>query len=137
MSIEGVTCVAAPAGREWERPRILLSGHTDGTIRVWARELVPSRSPNSTSRLVQAQVLPGTLLNMCLSSNGSVSECNSNRSSTSGTWGMSVTNWAERLVMRGKLTLGSAKPISSFGIYHDHSQFFTGDIDGNVFSWHC
>lgn len=50
MSIEGVTCVAAPAGREWERPRILLSGHTDGTIRVWARELVPSRSPNSTSR---------------------------------------------------------------------------------------
>ena len=72
-----------------------------------------------------------------ISSNGSVSECNSNRSSSSGTWGMSVTNWAERLVMRGKLTLGSAKPISSFGIYHDHSQFFTGDIDGNVFSWHC
>ena len=77
------------------------------------------------------------LSHMYLSSNGSVSECNSNRSSTSGTWGMSVTNWAERLVMRGKLTLGSAKPISSFGIYHDHSQFFTGDIDGNVFSWHC
>ena len=50
VSIEGVTCVAAPAGREWERPRILLSGHTDGTIRVWARELVPSRSPTSTSR---------------------------------------------------------------------------------------
>ena len=72
-----------------------------------------------------------------LFSNGSVSECNSNRSSSSGTWGMSVTNWAERLVMRGKLTLGSAKPISSFGIYHDHSQFFTGDVDGNVFSWHC
>ena len=59
VSIEGVTCVAAPAGREWERPRILLSGHTDGTIRVWARELVPSRSPNSTSRLVQAQMFSG------------------------------------------------------------------------------
>lgn len=46
---ENITCVAAPAGREWERPRILLSGHNDGTIRVWARELVPCRSPNSSS----------------------------------------------------------------------------------------
>ena len=52
VSSDNVTCVAAPAGREWERPRILLSGHSDGVIRVWARELVPSRSNNSTSRLV-------------------------------------------------------------------------------------
>ena len=92
--------------------------------------------PNLSSMLRLAGKLTRPLF-IPLFSNGSVSECNSNRSSSSGTWGMSVTNWAERLVMRGKLTLGSAKPISSFGIYHDHSKFFTGDIDGNVFSWHC
>ena len=44
VQTEKVTCIGAPAGREWERPRMVLSGHSDGSIRVWARELVPCRN---------------------------------------------------------------------------------------------
>mgnify|MGYP003331298558 CR=1 FL=1 len=43
VQTEKVSCIGAPAGREWERPRMVLSGHSDGSIRVWARELVPCR----------------------------------------------------------------------------------------------
>jgi len=113
VQTEKVSCIGAPAGREWERPRMVLSGHSDGSIRVWARELVPCR-------------------------NSSLGSTSSQESASS--WHMSGTFWEERLVLRSKLAIPSnseAEPIgvTCFGISHDHSRFFTGDSKGRVFSW--
>ena len=66
----------------------------------------------------------------------------SSLTSTDQAWTISGALWEERLVMRGKLALppnrdGAPVRITSFGISHDHSKFFTGDDSGRVYSWTC
>ena len=52
---------------------------------------------------------------------------------------MSGTFWEERLVLRSKLAIPNSQKetvgVTSVGISHDHSRFYTGDSKGRVFSW--
>ncbi|KAL5107634.1 WD repeat and FYVE domain-containing protein 3 [Taenia crassiceps] len=113
-----IYCVAMTTLRDWEPGHVVITGGSDGFVRMWGLDYVCEESPDSTTSKTPCPSLT--------SSNDFVK-----------------LRWRRQLTLRADLTVHTAfdrsdtapLPLMALAISRDHRSVLVGDAKGRVFAW--
>ena len=123
-----ILCVACSQMNEWDRENVIMTGSSDGVVRMWSSDLVevPAKKSSRAASEEGFVVVAGD------------EDVTEPQNSADG------YAWRRQLVYRGKLTMHTAfeRPdnvepaaVTALSVSKDHRSIYVGDSRGRVFSW--
>ncbi|KAH9280985.1 WD repeat and FYVE domain-containing protein 3 [Echinococcus granulosus] len=114
-----IYCVAMSTLRDWDPGHVVVTGGSDGFVRMWGLDYVCEESPDSTTSKIPCPSLT--------SSNDYAAQM----------------KWRRQLTLRAHLTVHTAfdrsdtapLPLMALAISRDHRSVLVGDAKGRVFAW--
>ena len=119
-----ILCVTCSQMNEWDRENVIMTGSSDGVVRMWSLDLVEVADKHEPFVLVPNE-----------EDDEAETDSGSNEDGYS---------WKRQLVFRAKLTMHTAfersdnvepAAVTALSVSKDHRTIFVGDERGRVFSW--
>ncbi|VDM30874.1 unnamed protein product [Hydatigera taeniaeformis] len=120
-----IYCVAMSTLRDWEPGHVVITGGSDGFVRMWGLDYVCEESPDSTTSKIPCPSLTS-----------------SDRCGEATLFAVQV-KWRRQLTLRADFTVHTAfdrsdtapLPLMALAISRDHRSVLVGDAKGRVFAW--
>nr|CDS28413.2 hypothetical transcript [Hymenolepis microstoma] len=115
-----IYCVAMSTLRDWDPGHVIVTGGSDGFVRMWGLDYVWEELPDSTT-----------------------SKTSSLSPTVEAFDQLAEKKWRRQLILRAELTVHTAfdrtetspVPLMALGISRDHRSVLVGDAKGRVFAW--
>ncbi|QQP38080.1 WD repeat and FYVE domain-containing protein, partial [Caligus rogercresseyi] len=138
-----ILCVACSEFREWDRENVIITGSSDGVVRMWSLDYVevPVSRENSPKKTVKPSKRRQSQSTTDSSEGGFVLLGGDESSKPPINDGYI---WKKDLILRAKLTMhtaferpdnGDPAAVTALAISKDHKIVYVGDEKGRVFSW--
>ncbi|KAF5394789.1 hypothetical protein PHET_10214, partial [Paragonimus heterotremus] len=144
-----VLCVCMSTLYDWDAENVILTGGSDGVVRMWSLEYVRSARPTG-----EANFCPNSDQQIATNSSGREAAIPEKVVETEGysqddthkfsTNSQPSCDWTRQLVCRGKLTMHTAygrsdnqqpAAVTAVAISRDHRSVLVGDARGRVYAW--
>ncbi|VDO03945.1 unnamed protein product [Rodentolepis nana] len=115
-----IYCVAMSTLRDWDPGHVIVTGGSDGFVRMWGLDYVWEELPDSTTSKTSSLSSPMEAFDQ-----------------------PAEKKWRRQLILRAELTVHTAfdrtetspVPLMALGISRDHRSVLVGDAKGRVFAW--
>ncbi|XP_052898435.1 WD repeat and FYVE domain-containing protein 3-like [Anopheles moucheti] len=125
--MQQILCVTFSSIREWDTKNVIITGSTDGVVRLWSIEFISKAPQHSAEELSTgaSKVKPEVKDNNVQS--------------------LETVHWERTLIFRTELTLHTAydhkintepASITALAISKDHYTLYVGDARGRIYSWY-
>ncbi|XP_050072593.1 WD repeat and FYVE domain-containing protein 3 [Anopheles maculipalpis] len=125
--MQQILCVTFSSIREWDTKNVIITGSTDGVVRLWSIEFSSKHSQLSAEDLSKKAL------------NYKTDMKDNNEES------LESAEWERKLVFRTELTLHTAydhknnvepASITALAISKDHHTLYVGDARGRIYAWY-
>ncbi|KAA3679441.1 WD repeat and FYVE domain-containing protein 3 [Paragonimus westermani] len=157
-----VLCVCMSTLYDWDAENVILTGGSDGVVRMWSLEYVRSAiptgeagsrltsdpqittNPSGCEAVTTGKVAETEIYSKHDTQNSSASSRINLKQSTSNGKEEPSCDWTRQLVCRGKLTMHTAygrsdnqqpAAVTALAISRDHRSVLVGDARGRVYAW--
>ncbi|VUZ46443.1 unnamed protein product, partial [Hymenolepis diminuta] len=115
-----IYCVTMSTLRDWDSGHVIITGGSDGFVRMWGLDYVWEEFPDSTTSKASSLAPPTEAFDQ-----------------------PAEKKWRRQLTLRAELTVHTAfdrtetapVPLMALGISRDHRSVLVGDTKGRVFAW--